>query len=815
MKLNFPKDILPHLLAVGLFFFVTLAFFSPIFFENKSLSQYDIQQHLGASKALRDYREATGEEGLWAGTMFSGMPAYLVNVQWSDGVVVGMKKVMSLFLPHPVGNIFLSFLCYYILLLSFRIRPYFAMAGAIAFGLSSFMIVGLVAGHNARIGAIAFMPLVMAGIHLTFSGKRMLGFSVTALAMAFQLREQHLQMTYYLMFVVAGYGVMQLFLAVREKRLRDFGLNFLVLIPAVLLAVGTFFGQFWAIQEYSRYSIRGQSELIFDKGSDGAGMSKSHAFEFSNGLSEPLTLMIPNILGGASSNYLFQNEQSASYQALVNSGNNELANKLAPYTSAYWGPQRLAAPYYAGAVICVLAALGILFAEKKYAWWLGAVAGIGIALSWGSTFPTLNYFLFDYFPGYNMFRSVTFALILPLMALPLLATLGLEAVLGSELNPQRQKKLLWALMVPGFCLLLAVTGGFGSFLKASEMDLPVWFRTALRNDRMDLLQSDAWRSFWFTILPFLLVFATCKKWIKLNILTMSLLALVLLDITLVDRRYLSKENFSRKRSTAHALTEASQEIMRDPGYYRVYDLQGFMNDASASYYHNSIGGYHGAKLRRYQDLVDSCVSKETEEMINGLRQGSGDFSTLGVLNMLNVKYVTYGGEAASVIPNIRANGPAWFVREVKLVNSPTEELAAVCDIDTRNIAVIDQSKFKIASPVAYDSTSTLKLTTQKPNVMTYEISSMAGGLAVFSEIYYPKGWHAFIDGKEFPLLRANYVLRALEIPANAKLVEMRFEPKPYTIGNKITMASSWLLLFVVAGTLFWSTRISKVEESAK
>lgn len=804
MKLNFLKDILPHVLAVGLFFFVTVAFFSPIFFENKGLSQYDIQQHLGASKALRDYRDATGEEGLWAGTMFSGMPAYLVNVQWSDGVVVGMKKVMSLFLPHPVGNIFLSFLCYYIMVLSFRIRPYFAMAAAVAFGLSSFMIVGLVAGHNARIGAIAFMPLVMAGIHLTFSGKRLLGFSVTSLAMAFHLREQHPQMTYYLMFIVAGYGAMQLFLAMREKRVRAFGHNLLILIPAVLLAAGTFFGQFWAIREYGRYSTRGQSELTLAKESD--GLPKTYVFEFSNGLSEPLTLMIPNIMGGASSNYLFQNEQSASYQALVNSGNNELANRLASYTSAYWGPQRLAVPYYAGAVICLLATLGILFAEKKYVWWLGSIGVMGIAMSWGSSFPALNYFLFDYFPGYNVFRSVTFALILPLMALPLLAVLGLEAVLGSELTPQRQRRLLWALVVPGFCLIVAVTGGFGSFLKASEVDLPVWFRTALRNDRMDLLQSDAWRSFWFTVLPFLLVFATCKKWVKVNILTLSLLALVLLDVTLVDRRYLTKDNYSRKRSTANALTEASQEILRDPGYYRVYDLQGSMNDASASYYHNSIGGYHGAKLRRYQDLVDSCVSKETQEMIDGLRQGSGDFSSLGVLNMLNVKYITYGGEAASVIPNEMANGPAWFVKEVKLVSNPSEELAAVCDMDTRNVAVIDQSKFKLASTVSYDSTASLKLTAQKPNVMTYEVSSPGGGFAVFSEIYYEKGWHAFIDGKEVPLLRANYVLRALEIPANSKLVEMRFEPKPYLVGNKVTMAASWILLLVVLGGLGWSAR---------
>ncbi|MBL7851508.1 MAG: hypothetical protein JNN04_11445 [Cyclobacteriaceae bacterium] len=808
MKINFSKDVLPHALAVLLFFLVTVIFFSPVFFENKSLSQYDIQQHLGASKALRDYREATGEEGLWASTMFSGMPAYLVNLQWSDGVVVGMKRVMSLFLPHPVSNVFLAFVCYYIMLLSFRVRPYLAMTGALAFGLSSFMIIGLIAGHNARIGAIAFMPLVMAGIHLVFSGQRILGFAVTASGLAFHLRENHLQMTYYLMILVAGYGLMQLILASREKKLADFFKNIGLLVPAVVLAAGTFFGQFWAITEYSRYSIRGPSELKSNASDDATGLSKAYAFEFSNAITEPMTLFIPNYFGGASSDYLFQNEKSATYSALVNSGSNELANQLAPRSSAYWGPQRMSAPYYAGAVICLLFVLGAVFADTKYVIWLAGIALLGIVLSWGSNFAALNYALFDYFPGYNKFRSVTFALILTLFALPLLGMLGVEKLLSTPWNKEVQKKFLWALLVPGICLVLAVSGGFGSFLKPEEAQLPAWFRSALRSDRMDLLQADAWRSFWFTLLACGVLFASLRGWVKSYVLTLSLLALLIIDITLVDRRYLSKDNFQRKRPAAYPLTSANQAIMRDPGYFRVYDLQGSMNDASASYYHNSIGGYHGAKLRRYQDLVDSCVSRETEEMINGLRQGKADFTQLSALNMLNVKYITYGGEEGNIIPNASANGPAWFVREVKLVNSPAEELQAVCGANTSRVAVVDGSKFKINAPGTYDSAAMVRLVEQKPPYLKYEAVSVSGGLVVFSEIYYPKGWHAFLDGKEVPLIRANYVLRAMEVPAGTHTLEMKFEPKPYVVGNKVTMASSWLLLLVVVGGVVMAVRKS-------
>ena len=808
MKVDFQRNILPHALAVLLFFIVTVTFFGPAFFENKTLSQHDITQHTGASKTLRDYREATGEEGLWAGAMFSGMPAYLVSLKWSDGVVITLKKVMSLFLPNPFSNIFLAFLCYYIMLITFRIRPYLAMAGAVAFGLSSFMIVGLIAGHNARIGAIAFMPLVMAGIHLSFSGKRVLGFGVTALGLAFHLRENHLQMTYYLMIIVGAYGLMQMIVAYREKQLANFFRTLGLLVPAALIAAATFFGQFWAINEYSRYSIRGPSELAGPKTTGATGLSKDYAFEFSNAISEPFTLLIPNILGGSSSNYLYYNEQSDTYKALLNSGNNEIVNQLGPYTSAYWGPQRLAVPYYASAVICFLFVTGIIFADKKYVWWLAALSALSIMLSWGSNFPAFNYFLFDYFPGYDMFRSVTFALVIILFCMPLLGLLGIEKLFSMGLSKAVERKMLWLLVVPGICIVMALAGGFGSFLKPTDLDLPAWFRTALRNDRMDLLRSDAWRSFWFSLIIGGALFATVRKWVNEYVFALVAVALVLMDITLVDKRYLTKDNFQRKRPMAFAMSAANQEILRDKDYYRVYDLQGGMNDAEASYFHNSIGGYHGAKLRRYQDLYDSAILKETRELISGVQGNSLDFKKFSAINMLNIKYIMYGAEAGNIIPNAEANGPAWFVKYVETVDSPTKELKALEGINTKETAVIDGSKFRVLSNAQPDSTATVKLVGQIPSSMKYEATSQTGGLIVFSEIYYPKGWHAFVDDKEVPLLRADYVLRAVEVPAGAHKIEMRFEPKPYTIGNKVTIASSWLLLIVVAASLGWHSKIN-------
>ena len=814
-KIKF-SEVLPHLIAVATFLLVTVFFFSPVFFENKAIQQSDIQQFQGGSKSISDYRTESGEEALWAPSMFGGMPAYLVSLRWSDGPVVWTKKIMGFFLPHPVNNIFLAFLCYYILLLSFRVRPYLAIAGALAFGLSSYMIIGLSAGHNARIGAIAFVPLVLAGIHLAFSNKRWLGFGVTAMAMALHLRESHLQITYYMALMVAAYGLVQLIYAWREKQIAVFFKSVGLLIPAVLIAVGTFFGQFWAITEYSRYSIRGASELVKPgpKSIDSEGLSREYAFQYKYGVWESMCLVIPDFYGGTSMEAFVQDQSSASYKALTtNSSSNEEANQLANFTSHYWGPQgSTIGAYYAGAIVVFLFVLGILLADKKYVWWLVPLGAFSLMLSWGSDFSAFNYFMFDHLPGYNKFRSQSFALVILLLVMPLLGMLGVEKYMSEGATSVNKKKLLTAFgIVGGLCLALVLFAGFGSYMGEGDGQLPAWFKKALMDDRASLVRSDAIRSLAFIGSIFVMLYFSVFKKVTPAAFYAFLIFMITIDVAVVDRRYFTKENFQRKRdNTFFVANGADEAILQDKSHYRVFNVQGTFTEARTSYFHYSLGGYHGAKLRRYQDLYDSCISNERQQLFADAQQGTLDLSKFGVLNMLNTKYIVYGSEANAIIPNPTANGVAWFVKEVVSVNSPNEELKKVGEVNTKEVAVVDGSKFNSDSyrdrSSEFDSLATIKLIDFKPAYLKYESQSSVNGFAVFSEIYYPKGWVSFIDGKEVPLLRANYVLRALEISQGKHVIEFKFEPKPYTVGNKVTLASSWVVLLVLLGCLAMSLK---------
>jgi len=809
-KIDFYKDVLPHAVAVLVFLVVTVLFFNPVFFDNKTLDQHDIQQFQGSSKSIADYRAATGEEALWAPSMFSGMPAYLVSLRWSDGPVVWVKRILSLFLPHPIANIFLAFLCYYILLLSFGVRPYLAIAGGLAFGLSSYVIIGLGAGHSARIGAIAFMPLVMAGIHLTFSKKRLIGFAVAALGLALHLRENHLQITYYLMLIVLVYGLVQLIYAYREKRIKDFFTNIVILIPAVVVAAGSFFGQFWAIKEYEQYSIRGPSELVKPNSTEAVdGLSKSYAFSYQYGIWEPSSLLIPNFYGGITKEPAFVNDQnSETYKALVNSSDNQLANQLVNYTSTYWGPGSGGA-YYAGSIIIFLFVVGILLADKKYVWWLVPLAVLSIFLSWGDSFSTFNYFLFDYLPGYNNFRSFSFGLIIILFTMPLLGMIGLEKFLSTELTKDIKRKLLIAFgATGGVCLLVLLFAGMGSFVREGESELPAWFLKALHADRRSLLRDDAFRSLAFITSIFIMLYFNVGKKVSALGFYAFLIFMVTMDLSIVDKRYFSKDKFQGKRDNAFIVpTNADQAILQDKSYYRVYSLKGPFLEARTSYFHHSLGGYHGAKLRRYQDLYDSCIIPQTAKLAGDWQARKLEYDKYGAINMLNAKYIVYGTEANNIIVNPAAVGNAWFVKEFAQVSSPTEELKRTGEVDTRNVAVIDNSKFKTQDlKFTFDSTASILLKDFTPPHIKYESQTSTDGLAVFSEIYYPQGWHAFIDGKETEILRADYVLRALAVPAGKHEIEFKFEPKPYLIGNKVTLASSWVMLLISLGCLGWSMK---------
>ncbi len=803
-KLNFPEHILPHAIAIIIFLIVTVFFFSPVFFESKTLIQSDSQQSLAVSKSLRDYRDKTGEEGLWAPNLYSGMPGYLVSVQWGYGPVSILKRVLTLNIPHPIGNIFLAFTCYYIMLLAFKVRPYLAIAGALAFGLSSFMIIGLSAGHNARIGAMAFMPLVIAGIHLSFSGKRILGFGITATGLALHLHQNHLQVTYYLIMIVLGYGLMQLILAIREKRVMEVFKTMAVLVPAALLAAGTFFGPLWAVYEYTPHSTRGKTELISPAAvNSGSGLNRDYVFNYSNGILEPMTMLVPNFYGGSNAQFLFRDQNSESYKTLMGTGNEQLINNYAQYTSQYWGEQPFTAPYYAGAIVVFLFVVGIIFAERKYMWWLVGLSALAIMLSWGKNFETFNYFLFDHFPGYSKFRSVTFVLIVVFFAMPLLGLLGLEKFLENGATKENKKKLLMAFAATGgVCLLLVVFGGMFSFLREAEVNLPDWFANALRDDRKSLLKSDAFRSFSFIAAIFIILYFNLQKKVSPYLFYGFLTFFVMIDLVVVDKRHFAKENYKRKREAVFAVRPSEEQILQDKSYFRVLSDE---MDGRASYFFNSLLGYHGAILKRYENLQDSCLYQDVQEFFADAQQQKLDYSKYSIINMLNCKYIIFGEQTGQFVLNRGAMGPAWFVREMVPVNSPTEELAKVEEIDTRRAAVIDVSKFTAPLP-QYDSASSIKLIEHKPNYLKYEAETQTNNTAVFSEIYYADGWTATIDGKESPILRVNYVLRALEIPAGKHTVEFTFAPKSYIVGNTITVASSWVLLLVLIGSIGWSLR---------
>ena len=810
-KINFSKDVLPHTIAIGVFLLVTLFFFNPVFFDNKVLDQSDITQWEGSSKSMRDFRKQTGEEPLWTPSMFSGMPGYLVNVEWGNNAVSLLKSILALKIPHPVCNIYLAFVCYYIMLLAFGIRPYLAIAGALAFGLSSYMIVGLSVGHNSRIGAIAFMPLVVAGVHLVFSNRKILGLGVTTAGLALHFRENHVQMTYYLLLILIAYGIMQLIVFIRANKTQDFFKSVAFLIPAGIIAVGTFAGPMWAVQEYSTYS-RGKSELAPSNQSDASGgLEREYAFRYNYAIDEPMTLLVPNYYGGTSRNLFVQDRDSEVYKALARNGDEKTFNQLAYYSGAYWGPST-PSPYYAGAIIVFLFVAGILFAEKKYLWWLIPICVLAMMMSWGSNFSSFNYFIFDYLPAYNKFRSVTFTVIMIIFSMPLLGFMAVEKIVEEGLTKPTKKKLLVAFgIVGGICLALLLFAGVFSFVKDGEQQMPPWFVNALAKDREGLMRGDAFRSLVFISLAFLvLYFEMWKKLAPIAFYTF-LIFIVLLDSAIVDARFLTKDDYRRKReNTFFTSTEADQEILKDKSYYRVFNLDpqnpaSIFLEARTSYFHNSIGGYHAVKLRRYQDLYDSCVFEETTQILQDASGGKLDFSKYGVINMLNAKYIVYGPARDNIIPNDGALGNAWFVSNIVTVNSPTEELNKVCEIDTRTTAVVDVSMFKV-SEVSLDSAADIKLVEHNPNYLKYESQSGKNGLAVFSEIYYPKGWIGMVDGKETEIIRANYVLRALPIPAGKHTVELKFQPDAYVVGNKITSASSWLMLVIVFGCIGWTLK---------
>lgn len=787
------KKAIPHIIAVVIFLVLNILIYRPIIFEGKVMDQNDINQGRGAASEIVDYRNKTGEEALWTNSMFGGMPAYLISLNWSGSMLAdNLQKLSTLYLPRPVGENFLAMLTFYIMLLAFGVRPYLAIGGSIAFGLSTFFIVSIQAGHMWKIRAIAYMPLVLAGIRLVFRGRYLVGFILSAIALALEINSNHLQITYYLFLLIALYFISELIAGFRENQVKEFATKSLLLALAGVLAVGINFGKLWTTYEYGKYSIRGKSELSVTGSENREGLDREYAFRWSSGKWESMTLLIPHLYGGGSGVYHGKNSELGDVLRRNNVPRNEISQYERAYLG-YWGNQPgTAGPAYAGAVVCFLFILAFFFVDKKTKYWMTAGVALSIMLSWGSNFPSFNNLMFDVFPGYNKFRAVTMVIIVALMILPLMGFLGLEKLIEKGWTKETRKNLFIAGGITAFLALLALI-----VTKPPRIEeAPAMLADAIFADRKGIIQTDVFRTLFYVAGAFVAAYLFLKSKIGITFLGIILALLITLDLGLVDSRYLN-ESVYKKPSAKTFLTKtpADEVILKDTDPdYRVLNLQDPFNEARTSAFHKSLGGYHGAKMRRYQDLISMHLVPEMQQIISD--QGLNN-DNCNVISMLNARYLLAGLQANAVIENPYANGAAWFVHHIQKVGSPDEEIAALGDADLSETAIIDESKFRVNDLHGTDTTASITLLDYKPNMLTYEAVTKTGGLAVFSEIYYPEGWCAYIDGKPAEIIRANYVLRALEIPAGNHKIEFVFEPASYYTGNKVMMGSSVLLILII------------------
>lgn len=816
-KINFKAQILPHIVAIVVFIVATIILYHPIYFENKQVSQHDVQQGVGGGQEIIEFRNQTGNEALWTNSMFSGMPAYLINTYWSGYLLRFVERAAYLGLPYSARHTFLAMLCFYVMLLAFGVRPYLAMVGGISFGLSTYFTIGISAGHIWRMVAIAYMPLVLAGIHLTFRGKRMLGFALTALALGLEIGAKHPQMTYYLLIMVVIYGLVLLIDALKNKWLPSFFKNVGLLLIAAILAIGANLGYLWSTYEYGKYSMRGPSEITLADHESKSGLERDYAFNHSNSIFEPLTMIVPNIMGGATQQPLPESSNLA--EALSRQGlTDQQIEQQLQAVPTYWGKQPGTAPYYLGAVIFFTFILSLFNLDKRLKYWLLISIILSIMLSWGKNFAAFNNLVFDLLPAYNKFRSVTFTIIIAFVAIPLAGMIGIDNWLREENNGKKLKQLLYSSGIIGaFLLLLILLAGMGSYRAPVDQQLaeqvPEWFIRALRDDRARLLRIDALRSLIFVVLAAGVMWTILKEKISVPIGVGVLIILTSMDLLLINTRYLTGANFSRNPVQEFAeKTPVDQKILEDKEQFRVLNLQNPFNEARTSYYHSSIGGYHGAKIRRYQDLIERCISPELNTIYQRLRAGNQDFSDLSALNMLNTRYFYAGESERNVIRNPNALGNAWIVNNVITVSSPDEAINQVCDIDPGKTAIINTSQFPLQNK-SFTGTGSIELSEYEPNRLLYTAKIENGeALAIFSEVYYPLGWEVTIDGEPAEYIRTNYILRAMTLEEGNHTVEFKFRPDAYFIGNKVMYGSSLIIILLFLGVLIRSLIMKKDAE---
>lgn len=799
---------LPYAAAFIIFLGIAFAYCSPVM-EGKIIRQTDVLKARGMQKELVDYHKKTGDYTLWTNSMFGGMPTYQIGGAGVPqyNVFAHLGNILRLNLPkYSVDIIFVYLIGFFILLMALGVNPWLCIIGAIGFAFSSYNIQIIVAGHVNKAFVIGIMPAVLGGVLLIYRKKYLAGAIITIISFGMHLYFNHFQMTYYLLIILAVFFFVELVSSIRKKKMKVFLISTSIVAGSMLIAIIPNMTNIILTYEYSKDTIRGDSELTLNKDEEvkNKGLDRDYALAWSYGKMETFTLLIPNFYGGASASELSEN--SKSYKALISNGvPRSQAKTYIKNLPTYWGDLAFTSgPVYFGAIICFLFILGLYLIDKKTRRWILIATGITIALSWGRNFGFFTDLFFYNVPMYNKFRAVMSILVTTSILFPLVAFLGLKRLIEDPVPKKEFYKYLKISfgITGGLTVFFLLFGGsMFSFISPNDSQLegagyPIWFIEAIQADRLKMLRADAFRSLVFISISAGLVWGFYLKKLSFRYFVIFLGLAILIDMWGVDKRYLNNDSFSSKRkANQFTPTKADLQILKDTDpNFRVYNLtRGPFAETYTSYYHKSIGGYHGAKLKRYQEIIDYHLSKNNEK----------------VLNMLNTKYFIVPGQDQQPVVhyNPEALGNAWFINETKIVENADEEILALYDFDPGHTVIIDKRYLEVMPAIMDFTTSDslksgdIKLADYEPNHLTYESNSATNQFAVFSEIYYNsgKGWNAYIDGEKAEHIRVDYILRGMMLPSGTHTIEFKFEPSLFYKLKRIELISSILAAIILLG----------------
>ena len=825
------KKCLPDVLAVLLFAVLAFAYFFPADIEGRILYRHDASAGRGAGQEGIEYLQKTGERSRWTNALFGGMPTYQMAPSYgSTDLLTKVVNAYHLWLPENVWYVFAYLLGFYILLRAFDFRQHLAVLGSIIWAFSTYFLIIIAAGHIWKVWALAYLPPMIAGVVLAYRGKYLWGLLLTAVFTAFEINANHVQMTYYYLFIILAMVIAWLVEAVREKQLARFFKATAVCLVGAAIGVCINLSNLYHTWQYSKESMRGKSELVKQNSSNqtSSGLERDYITQWSYGIGETWTLLIPNTKGGASM------PLSQSETAMKHAENDFLP--IYQQIGQYWGEQPgTSGPVYVGAFVMMLFILGLFIVKGPMKWALLAATILSILLSWGKNFMGFTDFFIDYVPMYAKFRTVASILVIAEFTIPLLAMLALKELLSGEMKKEKLKVPLIAsfVLTGGIAMLFSLMPSmfFDSFISTSEMhaiqSLPAEYIQPLVANLTEMRQAvftaDSWRSFYIILAGTGVLLAFIYGKLKKEYAIGIIVALCLVDLWTVNKRYLNDEMFVPKseREAPQQKTQTDELILRDQNLdYRVLNLaSNTFNENETSYYHKSVGGYHAAKLRRYQEMIEAYINPEMQALFKGVSEAGGDMTQLNgdsicpVLNMLNTRYFILPLQGGQTVPiqNPYAYGNAWFVDKLNYVNNANEEIAAVGKIDLRHQAVAD-AKFKeqLGEAAVQDTASVVTITSYEPNRLTYDVNSGKGGVLVFSEIYYP-GWEAKVDGQPVELGRVDYILRALNVQPGKHQVELSFFPKSVNLTETIAYIAYVLLILLVAAGVFLEWKRRKTE----